>query len=210
MPPSYNRRTATKVKDGRVQRKNRHVPTGTLGLVVDRESPGRGFRHVLSKKDLLEFIDLIPNWPRLSERLERITLSSCHGDWYGLHEFYHREETGGIFLHAWDEELWMSVDPVFYSDHKEILAAFGVSITINKKDGDIQGDVICRFTESQAKAFMLLHVFLHELGHHFYRIQQKHHGAGSGEDYAENFANSRFQQIFPEYKRVFGDPAMEA
>jgi hypothetical protein len=25
---------------------------------------------------------------------------------------------------------------------------------------------MCRFTEAQARAFMLLHVFLHELGHH--------------------------------------------
>jgi hypothetical protein len=204
---SYNRRTATNVKGGRVQRKNRHIPTGSIQLMIDRESPGRGFRHVLTKRDLLAFIDIIPDWPRLSDRLERVLLSSCGGDWYGLHEFYHREETGGIFLHAWDEELWMDVASKFYCDHEEILIKLGVSCTVIRRDGAIVGDVTCRFTEAQARAFMLLHVFLHELGHHYYQVHQKHRGPGSGEAYAENFANRRFNQIYPDYVRVFGDPA---
>ena len=59
MHAGFNRRTATKVKDGRVQRKNRHRPTGHDGYVLDRESPGRGFRHVLSKRDVQAFIDSI-------------------------------------------------------------------------------------------------------------------------------------------------------
>jgi len=76
MHTGSNRRTATKVKDGRVQRKNRHRPTGHDGFVLDRESPGRGFRHVVTKRDVQMFIDIIPDWHRLSERLERIVLAS--------------------------------------------------------------------------------------------------------------------------------------
>ena len=34
---------------------------------------------------------------------------------------------------------------------------------------------------------MLLHVFMHELGHHHDRTNQKHHGATKGEVYAERF-----------------------
>jgi hypothetical protein len=45
---------------------------------------------------------------------------------------------------------------------------------------------------------MLLHIFMHELGHHFDRIHQKHIGSTKGEDYAERFAASRFEQLFPE------------
>jgi len=55
---------------------------------------------------------------------------------------------------------------------------------------------------------MLLHVFLHELGHHYDRSRQKHLGATKGEQYAETFAVSRFSLLFPEYVRVFGDPVM--
>ena len=66
--------------------------------------------------------------------------------------------------------------------------------------------VTCRFTEAQARAFMLLHIFMHELGHHFDHIHQKHLGSSKGEDYAERFATSRFEQLLPIYIRVFGNP----
>jgi len=106
MQPMINRRTATKVKDGGVQRKNRHMPTPWLGHVVDRESPGRDFRHVVSKRDLQDFIDLIPDWAQLAEKLERIVLAApSSAD--GSYKFYHREGTGAIFLHAWHKDLWV-------------------------------------------------------------------------------------------------------
>jgi hypothetical protein len=211
MHANGNRRTAMKVRDGRVQKKNRHTFTGTLGCVIDRESPGRGFRHVLTKEDLRAFIELFPDWERVSTRLERIVLASCAADWDGLYEFYHREKTGGIFLHAWPEELWIEVSPPYYFDHEAIFARLGVSATIPwAKEGEriVKGHVTCRFTEAQAQAFMLLHVFVHELGHHYFRLQQKHHSSGgSGEAYAEKFATSRWEQLYPKYVDVFGDPA---
>ncbi len=196
---SYNRRTATKVKNGRVQRKNRHLPTGLQGYVIDRESPGRGFRHVLSKRDLQAFIDLIPDWDQLSQRLERIVLgsaNSCDGEYV----FYHREETSSIFLNAWQKDLWMEIATEYFDSHKEIFHRLGVSHETSDKA------ILCRFTEAQVRAFMLLHVFMHELGHHHDRLQQKHHDAKRGEDYAERFANNRFNQMLPAYIRVFGDP----
>jgi hypothetical protein len=204
MRTSFNRRTATKVKDGRVQRKNRHRPTGHEGYVLDRESPGRESRHVVSKRDVQAFVDIIPDWHRFSERLERIVLASRRGDWDGAHEFYHREETGAIFLHAWREDLWTDLTPAYFDAHEQIFETLGVSY-------DRREDcVTCRFTEAQARAFALLHVFMHELGHHYDRIHQKHRDSSKGEDYAERFATSRFEQLFPAYVRVFGHPAREA
>ena len=200
---SYNRRTATKVKDGRVQRKNRHIPTGRLGYVLDRESPGRGFRHVLSKRDLQTFIDLIPNWDQLSQNHERIVLAGHHpGD--AAYEFYHREETGAIFLHAWHEDLWTELTPAYFEAHADIFERIGVSFD------RVQGAFLCRFTETQARAFMLLHVFMHELGHHHDRLHQKHRRSTKGEDYAERFATMRFKELFLAYVRVFGDPKLSA
>jgi len=94
---SYNRRTATKVKAGRVQRKNRHIPTGRLGYVLDRESPGRGFRHVLTKRDVQAFIDIVPEWDRFSERLERIVLDSHNDGCEGLcHVSLHGNASTGV------------------------------------------------------------------------------------------------------------------
>ena len=201
MHSSFNRRTATKVKDGRVQRKNNHRPTGHDGHVLDRESPGRGYCHVVTKRDIQEFIDILPGWERLSERLERIVVASPGDACDGSYLFYHREETGAIFLHAWPEDLWMELNTSYFDAHRTIFERLGVSYD------RLEECVVCRFTEAQARAFMLLHVFVHELGHHYDRTNQKHLGASKGEDYAEKFATSRFEQLFPEYVRVFGHPA---
>jgi hypothetical protein len=201
MHATFNRRTATKVKDGRVQRKNRRTPTGLQGYVLHRESPRRSCRHVVTKRDVLAFIEIIPDWDRLSQRLERIVLSSEESDLDGFYEFYHREETGAIFLEAWHEDLWKNLRHQYFDDHEQELNRLGVSHDRSKSG------VFCRFTEAQARAFTLLHVFMHELGHHFDRSNQKHLGAGRGEDYAERFAKSRFDSLYPAYLRVFGDPA---
>jgi len=200
MNATFNSRTATRVKDGRVQRKNRHRPTGHDGYVLDRESPGRGFRHVVTKRDVQAFIDIVPEWDRFSERLERIVLAAPADDCDGAYEFFHREETGAIYLHAWREDLWTNLTVSYFDYHQHIFDRFCVSF-------DRQEDcVTCRFTEAQARAFMLLHIFMHELGHHYHRTNQKHLGSNKGEDYAERFATSRFQQLFPAYVRVFGHP----
>jgi len=143
-----------------------------------------------------------PDWGRLSERLERIVLSAAKDGCDAEYSFYHREETGAIFLHAWHEDLWVELRTDYFNAHEAILTKLGVSFDRREKD------VLCRFTESQARAFMLLHVFLHELGHHYDRSRQKHLGATKGEQYAETFAVSRFSLLFPEYVRVFGDPVM--
>src|SRR5665213_2548660 len=150
MRVTFNRRTATKVKDGRVQRKNRHRPTGHEGYVLDRESPGRGFRHVLSKRDVQAFIEIVPEWHRCSERLERVVLAG-HSEDDGLYIFYHREETGAIFLHAWPDDLWLEIAPQYFDAHQEIFARLGVS------HDQMKDAVMCRFTEAQARAFVLLH-----------------------------------------------------
>jgi hypothetical protein len=202
MHASFNRRVGTKVKNGRVQRKNRHVPTVHQGYFIDREPPGRGRRHVLTKRDLQSFLDIIPDWDELSYRVERIVLSEGDDSADALYEFFRREETGGIYLCAWDKELWKEVSPQYFRDHETVFKTIGVSCEEKKKG------VLCRFTEAQAKAFMLLHVFMHELGHHHDEVNQKHANTSRGEGYAERFATDRFTALYPAYVRVFGDPAL--
>ncbi len=200
MHQRFDRRTATKVRDGRVQKKNNHVPTGALGYVLDRESPGRGFRHVVSKRNLQAFIDIIPDWQKLSASLERIALVGHADEFDGEHAFYRREETASITLCAWPEDLWREVR-ISHFERYEIYRMIGVS------HDRLQDCVICRFTEPQARAFVLLHVFLHELGHHYQCQQRKHLSSQLDEDFADRFAATRAGQLYPDYVRVFGDPA---
>jgi hypothetical protein len=94
----------------------------------------------------------------------------------------------------------MEIATPYFDAHQAIFERLGVSYD-RLKEG-----VMCRFTEAQARAFMLLHVFMHEVGHHYDRIHQKHFDSTKGEDYAERFATSRFEQLFPSYVQVFGHP----
>lgn len=200
MHNSFNRRTAIKIKDGHVQRKNNHLPTTHQGYVLDRESPGPGFRHLLTKRDLQAFIDLIPDWDRLSTRLEKIIFATRSPSADGEYVFYHREETSCIFLYPWPEDLWMEFRTSYFDAHLDTFEKIGLSYDRSDED------VLCRFTESQARAFMLLHVFLHELGHHHHRLRKKHRRSALDENYAERFALQRAEQMFLDYVRVFGDP----
>lgn len=199
----FNRCTATKVKNGRVQRKNRQRPTAHEHLVLHRESPGVGHQHVVSKRDIVEFVELIPEWSRFSERLESVRLIPPTDLSDGYHEFYDREETGSIALCAWPEDLWIWLSAEYFNAHAPIFGVLGVC---SEPD---ENSVHCRFTKAQAKAFTLLHVFMHELGHHYDRIHQKHRGGSKGEDYAERFATGRFSQLLSGYVRMFGNPAIE-
>src|SRR6186713_1958863 len=98
MRSSFNRRSAPKVRNGQVQRKNRHRPTSHERCVIDREPPARGYRHLVTKRQLQDFIALIPDWNTYSERLRRIVLGSGGHGCDGQAFFYYREESGVIFL----------------------------------------------------------------------------------------------------------------
>lgn len=198
MNHSFNRRTATKIKNGSVQSKSRRLPTTRRGYVLDRRPPGEGFRHVVTKREVQAFIELIPEWASLSQGLERVVLAPG-GRANGQYAFYHREETSAIFLHAWEEELWVKWDYGYVQEHEPVLTRLKVPC---EAGADV---VICRFTEAQARAFMLLHVFMHELGHHHHRLKRpKHRSTALDENYAERFANARLDSLLPAYERVFG------
>ena len=157
---------------------------------------------MITKAHIQSFVELIPEWERYSERLERIVLARHHHDCDGMYKFYHREESGAIYLHAWSDDLWTEMAIPYFREHQSLFDRIGVRYDLE------ESLVRCYFSEPQARAFTLLHVFLHELGHHFDRIHQKHSGSTKGEDYAERFANSHFDILFPRYVEVFGHPSV--
>jgi len=193
-----HRKTAPKVKHGKVQSKNRLGITNNYwdfrqdSLQIDLEKPGKGFKHFLKKRDVIQFLELLPNWEEIDIELDAILLAEggdCDG-WY---------EDGVVGICAWEKDMTSVMDVEYFIEHKHILKRLGVQ---SEKKGD---DVFCHFTESQIKAFQLLHIFLHELGHHHDRINTKtKEQIGRGEPYAEAYAGKYEKIIWDRYFDVFG------
>lgn len=76
------RKTAPKVKLGRVQKKNNWSYTPIADYIAgttvafQRERPAKGFRHILTKQHLERFISLLPDWDELAVGLKVILLAS--------------------------------------------------------------------------------------------------------------------------------------
>jgi hypothetical protein len=201
MLTKYNRKTSPKVIGGHVLRKNNHKKTARRGYVVDRYRPAKGFKHFMKKKDVHDFTDIIPEWEIVSEGIESIILDSGDTSYDGLYKHYGYEGTGVIWLSAWEENLWVDLNNDYFIDHQWILEKLGVYFEEKDKEW------VCHFTESQAKAFMLLHIFLHELGHHIDKMRSKNKNViRGGEEFAERYANETFLKIWPDYVSKFGIP----
>jgi len=193
-----NRRTATRVVDGRVQNKNNHAPTHSIWsdpareLVFQRQRPGPGHRHLLTKEELIEFIAIVPNWETLSTGLKAVLLAPGGGNCMGWCE------DGVIAICAWERELWMEQDAEWVADHADLMDRLGI------EREKLAWGVLCKYTERQAKAFQLLHIFLHELGHHHDRMTTKSKGsAANGEPFAEARAYEWERRVWDAYLRRF-------
>jgi hypothetical protein len=216
-----NRRSAMKVRNGRVLKKNSwrldrgdYRALAQAEIRLDRRRPPDGYRHLITIAQLRRFIALLPDWDEVAVGLDAIVLDSaddCAG-WCG---------PGVVAICAWQRELWdwWSADmvlehrpildvlevecvPIELSvEHREFvedLAALGFRVRRRLADTEL------RFTEAQARAYQLLHILPHELGHHHDRITS-HRGrrAGRGEPYAEAYANRVLEEIWPSYAREF-------
>lgn len=200
MPPAVVRKTSTKVVDGEVRTKSRFTLTSIHGYSIEKLAPGRGFKHVVSPRQLSQFIEIIPDWENLSYRLRRIELAPGYMDYFGYHTFYRRSGVALIALNAWPKKLWTPLSAGFFRRHRHIFEALQVPYEIQFRKA------ICRFTVAQARAFSLLHVFLHEVGHHHDWLHRR--GTRKNvEGYADDFADSYLEMLLPIYKERFGDPA---
>jgi hypothetical protein len=157
-------------------------------LEIHRESPGKGFRHFLTKNDIHGFVDLLPEWPTVSVGLVKILLArgeeGCDG-WY---------DGSVVAINAWERSLWRFVPTDYFLVHHSIFIRLGVEIV---KQG--QG-YLCKFEASTIKAFQLLHVFLHELGHHYDKMTTRsRREASRGEHFAEEYARCYEKLIWRRY-----------
>ncbi len=188
-----HRKTTPKVKDGRVQKKNRHSKTENYWntrqdvLLLDKESSGKGYKHFLKRRNIIEFLEILPNWKEIDIELDAIVLASG-GDsdgWYN---------NGVIGICAWKKNMTSSLDKDYFNQHLELFKKLELEYEIKRET------VICHFNEKQIKAFQLLHILLHELGHHYDRITTKHKNKSSrGEKYAESYAEKYETIIWNKY-----------
>jgi hypothetical protein len=190
------------VKSGSVQKKNNWTPAATYyntelrKPVIDRRRPGEGYRHLLLRRDVERFIEIIPDWSEISVGLNAIVLATADDDCMGWHE------PGVAHVCAWAEELWWDTAyPNFVRDHRRILDRLGVKI--EERPGEYW---TVKWTEAQARAFQLLHVLLHELGHHHDRMTtpSRPPRAPRGEPFAETYAHRYEQLIWDDYLARFG------
>ena len=197
-----NRKTAPKVIGGKPQRKNRWTRTPNCYNTkqefpaIDRRRPGAGYRHVLKKRDVERFIRLLPNWNEQSIGLDVIQLAPGYPTYDGWHR------PGVVAVCAWDIDQAIEVCGWYYREHRKIFERIGVPCT-ELSDDEFQ----CDFNDSTIRAYQLLHILLHELGHHHDRMttklkQQSSRGEGFAERYALNYAD----RIWERYLEEFGLP----
>jgi hypothetical protein len=196
------RKTATKVRNGKVARKNRtdltshYAQTRQSQPFIDRQRPGAGYRHFLTIKDVKTFIQLLPDWAELSRGLDAIVLAegntSCMG-WYG---------DGIVAVCGWERELTQDWDKSFVTEHQYILDQLGVEREPMEDDPTGQW---CYFDEQSIKGFQLMHILLHELSHHHDRMTTRSQdSAARGEPFAEQYANQYADTIWDRYLTMFG------
>jgi hypothetical protein len=196
-----HRKSAPDVRNGRVQKKNNHlahpglffrVPENEIPVLHER--PGPGYRHVLTTGNVIHFLEILP--PALSELLDGVRAIVLAPGEPGLFGRY--KHTGVISLHAWPRGLTDYLEATFYEDNRELLERLGLEVEPYEA-----GWYIAHWTEEQARAFLLLDVLPHEIGHHADRMTSKRRReCGRGEPFAETFAREMLPELWDRYWRA--------
>jgi hypothetical protein len=186
-----SRKTAPGVRHGDVQRKNNWRETEPRGAFIVRERPGAGYRHVLTVADVETFLDLLPEREAMCRGLHTVLLARAAYGADGWHV------PGVVAVCAWSRELWIEPTDHWLREHRELLERLGVE---RSSDGRLE------LSLSQIRAYQLLHVLLHELGHHHDAMTTRSGRAGRGEPYAEGYAWHYERLIWTRYVERFGWP----
>ncbi len=193
------RKSAPRVVDGKVQRKNRAAESPSYYNtpqdipVLDRRRPGPGYRHLIRKKHLVGFISILPDWAELSQGLRVVVLAPGEDNTAGWYD------QDVVAICAWNRELWLEYERSFYLEHRDVFQR--LEVPVEKKGRYYLG----KWTESTARAYQLLHILLHELGHHHDRMTTKSkRRSARGEGYAEEYALKYEKVIWHRYFEVFG------
>jgi hypothetical protein len=125
--------------------------------------------------------------------LDAIRLDAGHPGLMGWQDFVI------VAVCAWEHELWWNdADRGFVDEHREILDRLDV------ERAAAGPRVQLRWTEPQARAFQLLHILPHELGHHHDQMTTlSRRDAARGEPYAERYAHQALEALWPHHATTF-------
>lgn len=144
---------------------------------------------------LRRFIALLPDWDELAAGLDAIAIARGTDEYLGICR------PGVVVITAWDQDLWWpAVRPEWIDECRDLLDLLAVEDSAS----EIAGHVELRWTEPQARAFMLLDVLVHELGHHHDRMTTAGADAPRGEPYAFAYARRVQDEIWSAYVDEFG------
>jgi hypothetical protein len=191
-----------RVRDGRVAKKNNWTPDPgdyyarrQSDIRIERTHPGAGFRHVVTVPQLHQFIEILPDWDELAVGLEAIAIYEGGRGWLGM------SNPGVVVITAWTQDLWWyGTGKKWVAQVADLLDVLDVAIAPCSRYPDA---LELRWTEPQARAFMLLDVLAHELGHHHDRITTSGKRAPRGEPYAMAYARRVQAEVWPEYVHCF-------
>lgn len=195
----FHRRSATKVRDGEVRPKNRrtyspdYYVTRSTELIIDRKPPGEGFRQVVTIDDVRKFLAIVPGIDELLAGVRVIVIDRGDEERQG---WYRR---GIVAICAWDAELVVrDWSDQFIFEHASIINYLNVPCE------RVDDQSVLYWTRETAKAYLLIHVLLHELGHHQDLMSNRTRAfCPRGEPYAEHFALAREAEIVDRYFRTF-------
>jgi hypothetical protein len=201
--PRFHRKTTPRVEFGQVLWKNNWRQSPSCYCVpqwtpaIDRRRPGDGYRHLLLKRDVERFLELLPHWEDVSRDLDVIVLDRgsrrCDG-WY---------DRGVLAICAWPTNMVDERVPGWFAHHRELLNRLGVRVEDNDR-----GLPVAHWTPDTARAYQLCHVFLHELGHHIDRMctRSQRDNSPRGEDWADQYAWAYELMVLERYFEEFGLP----
>jgi hypothetical protein len=187
------------VKSGQQYRNERSSPVAPdhnaprLYPQIFRKHPGPGYRHVLLIRHIRGFLTILPESPTLAVGLNAILLAPGRPDCDGFHR------PGLVAICAQPRNLSQFVaSRAYVEEHGDIFDRLGVPIETCD-----EGHVL-HFTEATLRAYQLLHVFLHELGHHHDRMTTRsRRQASRGERFAEEYARTHGDLIWSRYFELF-------
>ena len=108
---------------------------------------------------------------------------------------------GVVAVCAWERQHVLDWDTDFVNDHVEILKRLGVACDPDEEDPK---RTRCHFNEASIKGFQLMHILLHELGHHHDRMTTKSQDQSSrGESFAETYALKYADRLWDAYFEEF-------
>ena len=96
-------------------------------------------------------------------------------------------------------DLWVTVGRNCYNEDLYFFQRLNVPC-VPTRDG-----YLCQFTAETARAYQLLNIFMHELGHHRDRMgTDSQRRASHGENFALRYAKVNAAYIWDEYQQRFG------